>query len=158
MCVYVPCPSQTCIYTGLLYTYTYMHAYIHTHTCMHIYIHIHACIANMHLHSRSIIYIHIHACTLSYTHTRVECNKEDYLSLHTHTNTHTHIRCFTTPPAESPSLSRPLDLTNRPIEGRARCIVYKSMSIHENHPGWHLRVYERKVGDSALKHDSWVRL
>mmetsp|Transcript_4936 Transcript_4936/g.12476 ORF Transcript_4936/g.12476 Transcript_4936/m.12476 type:complete len:999 (-) Transcript_4936:141-3137(-) len=59
--------------------------------------------------------------------------------------------CFTVRPNEVPPLCRTYDPTNRPIEGRARSIVYKGFSLHENHPEWPLRPYERRVGDSALK-------
>lgn len=65
-------------------------------------------------------------------------------------------RCFKVLPQETMSLCRALDPSNKPIEGRSRCITYKEFSLHENHPTWALRPYERRVGDSALEYDKTV--
>lgn len=58
--------------------------------------------------------------------------------------------CFLVLPVEKPSLCRAMDGKNRPVEGRERCIIYKDVAVHEMHPEWALRPYERRVGDAAL--------
>jgi hypothetical protein len=62
--------------------------------------------------------------------------------------------CFTVLPEEGVPLCRAMDPKNRPTEGRDRCIIYKDVAVHEMHPEWALRPYERKVGDAALARET----